>query len=1097
MHRSGTSAVAGELDNLGIYGGKSLMEAAYDNPKGFYENTYINDINSEILEYNNSHWADIGSASLTWDESHIAKAKLSIKQQYRKASDIYLKDPQISLLLPFWIDVLSQLGYRICHLFVIRHPSEIVSSLARRNNFHPEKSKVLIRKYWSLALQLLSKATFAIIDYGELLEDPKIVIRKLKDEFRWTPSDAIMSSNHVSQDLQNNISNDIDIANHSEYLNRLYQQIKNYESGDISSLNKLTESITNASSADIKKIKSITHLEFNFAKLFLDSGHGYNEKESFLIQHDGLQLLYKFQFENTRIISIRLIPTHTHSLLSINKLLLHHNGEVIKYELQNNGKRQGDDKYLFVNSLPAFDITFDTYVLIDTLELEMNFLDVSKGHTPNMDSAKVVKSKAGLLLHSIILFFSQPFDFLKHINGQNMRTLRSALRRENPQTIYRNIKKLIHSYDSQVTHWDSSQRTDSEMSSTSKKQTNSNIIIYICGELPEYDKSSGAQRAEKILSILSESVRLIILYNKVNHSKYIEYYTNKGIALHPITSVKKLYKSIANNVVSVIFNKYYSFQDYNSILKYFPYSTTVIDAEDVAWVREVRSVDYTDLTEMDISRNRRNEIETYNAADQLWCVTQSDSDAIKKELPTARINIVSNIHRHTPHIEFKPSESNSILFFANYDHEPNISALKELVDVIFPLVLMDIPTATLIIAGSAIDKVNDLIPENPNINVLGYIEHNAIPQLYESASMIIAPLKFGSGIKGKVTESIMYKVPVITNAIGNEGINLIDKESGFVTQDSKVMAKYAVDIYNQKYDLKRITDNAYEKLEPLISFDNNSKNILESLFTKVSICIVTYNQLDLLRSCIDSILALTIYPNYEILIYSNGCDDGTVDYLNKLEKNKANVKIIISDSNDVYVEPNNRLIEMAQDNDVVLLNNDVEVHYEWLSHLCHTARLNESCGIVGAKVLYPNGRLQEYGSEIYADGAGTNIGKGDNPDQPEYNSIKSVPYVSGCCMYINRSTIAAIGILDIGYAPCYFEDSDYCYTAWKNDIMTLVNPKSVITHYEGASAGNDESSGFKKYQAINRGKFLSKHKEDIVAINKKAHSNHTLISTSL
>ena len=246
--------------------------------------------------------------------------------------------------------------------------------------------------------------------------------------------------------------------------------------------------------------------------------------------------------------------------------------------------------------------------------------------------------------------------------------------------------------------------------------------------------------------------------------------------------------------------------------------------------------------------------------------------------------------------------------------------------------------------------------------------------------------------------------------------------------------------------------------------------------------------MQLLRTCIESIYECTIYPNFEILVYSNACKDGTVDYLKQLSQEKENIEFIFSSENEVYVTPNNKLMEIAGDNNVVLLNNDVTVTMGWLSHLIHAGRLIPKAGIVGAKVLFPDGSLQEFGNEIYVDGQGSNIGKYDDPNKEIYNTISSVSYVSGCCMYIKRTTLDLIGSFDVSFSPCYFEDSDLCYSAWEHDLATIVTHKCIVVHKEGATAGTDESLGFKKYQSINREKFLSKHKESIDYVNRKSRN---------
>ncbi|MFK7983460.1 MAG: glycosyltransferase family 2 protein, partial [Saprospiraceae bacterium] len=151
----------------------------------------------------------------------------------------------------------------------------------------------------------------------------------------------------------------------------------------------------------------------------------------------------------------------------------------------------------------------------------------------------------------------------------------------------------------------------------------------------------------------------------------------------------------------------------------------------------------------------------------------------------------------------------------------------------------------------------------------------------------------------------------------------------------------------------------------------------------------------------------------------------------------------------------------------------------WLLSLQETAYTSKEYGIVGAKILYPDGSLQEFGAELYADGTGINIGKGDNPNLKKYNQLKEVGYVSGCAMYIKRSTINTIGTFDEQFHPCYFEDSDYCYAAKEKQLKTVVTPHSVVYHEEGSTAGTSTNSGFKQYQLINRAKFLAKHKSKL------------------
>ena len=162
-------------------------------------------------------------------------------------------------------------------------------------------------------------------------------------------------------------------------------------------------------------------------------------------------------------------------------------------------------------------------------------------------------------------------------------------------------------------------------------------------------------------------------------------------------------------------------------------------------------------------------------------------------------------------------------------------------------------------------------------------------------------------------------------------------------------------------------------------------------------------------------------------------------------------------------------------NDVVLVNNDVTVTQNWLMELHKAAYLSEQIGVAGSKILFPDGQLQEFGAELYADGRGNNIGRLEDPHLAIYNKITETGYVSGCTMYIKRSTIEKIGVFDERFHPCYCEDSDYCYTAKEQGLKTIVTPHSIVYHDEGSTSGTDTGTGFKQYQQINIQKFLKKH----------------------
>ena len=111
----------------------------------------------------------------------------------------------------------------------------------------------------------------------------------------------------------------------------------------------------------------------------------------------------------------------------------------------------------------------------------------------------------------------------------------------------------------------------------------------------------------------------------------------------------------------------------------------------------------------------------------------------------------------------------------------------------------------------------------------------------------------------------------------------------------------------------------------------------------------------------------------------------------------------------------------------MFLNNDTELAGGALNALVDRIASDKSIGIVGSKLIYPDGRLQEAGGIIFSDASGWNYGRLDVAQKPEYAFCRDVDYVSGAAFLIPTALFRSLGGFDDRYAPAYYEDADLCF----------------------------------------------------------------------
>lgn len=257
----------------------------------------------------------------------------------------------------------------------------------------------------------------------------------------------------------------------------------------------------------------------------------------------------------------------------------------------------------------------------------------------------------------------------------------------------------------------------------------------------------------------------------------------------------------------------------------------------------------------------------------------------------------------------------------------------------------------------------------------------------------------------------------------------------------------------------------------------------------VSIVIPVYNKALYTFNCLLSVLLNSDGVSYEVIVVDDGSTDETQSMLAEIE----NIRVEVNQKNVGFGHTCNNGARLATGRYIAFLNNDTQVHKGWLSALVEVAESDSSAGLVGAKLVYPDGTLQEAGGIVWRDGSAWNYGRRDDPEKPEYNYVRDVDYCSAACVLVPRNLFEKAGGFSSLYEPAYYEDTDLAFTIREMGYRVIYQPKAVVTHFEGVTAGTDTLSGTKRYQEVNRSKFVDKWRTALER-NHLANAQHPLLA---
>ncbi|OGK30658.1 hypothetical protein A3F29_00220, partial [Candidatus Roizmanbacteria bacterium RIFCSPHIGHO2_12_FULL_33_9] len=219
----------------------------------------------------------------------------------------------------------------------------------------------------------------------------------------------------------------------------------------------------------------------------------------------------------------------------------------------------------------------------------------------------------------------------------------------------------------------------------------------------------------------------------------------------------------------------------------------------------------------------------------------------------------------------------------------------------------------------------------------------------------------------------------------------------------------------------------------------------------VSIIIVNFNGLQLLKECLASLKKIT-YKNIETIIVDNGSTDGSLEELSKKRYQTLGIKLIKNKKNLGFAEANNQAFKKALGDFILLLNNDTVVTPNFLKVLVNKINSDSLIGVVQPKVIFlDNKRLQSGGAFFTLMGFLYYFGYGQDPSEEKYNKSMQIFSGNGACILIKRKIINRVSLFDKDFFA-YYEETDFCHRAWLAGYKVVYEPKATIYHKGGQTS---------------------------------------------
>lgn len=348
-------------------------------------------------------------------------------------------------------------------------------------------------------------------------------------------------------------------------------------------------------------------------------------------------------------------------------------------------------------------------------------------------------------------------------------------------------------------------------------------IVVMEAKIPEFDKNAGDKSIWHIIkSYINMGFNVIFASDDyLQFEPYSTIMREKGIKLINDFGVfsKNMFfdwlKFNAKNIDYFLLVRPNVSIKYLDEIKKYKNIKILYYGQDLHFLREQRDYELTKNKRSLINSKKYKKIEQklIKEAKMSYFPSVVEKEIAKSLVPKSNVEVVPVYMYKTdnePNI-LPYEERKDLLFIGGFKHKPNVDGVLWFIDEVFNKIKKEIPNVKFNIVGSnACGEILKL--QSENINVLGFVSDEELSNLYKSTRVVVAPLRFGAGMKGKVVEALYNKCPIVTTSIGAEGINNLNNAIT-IADDAKTFAKKVIELYLNKELNEKNSNNSFKIIE--------------------------------------------------------------------------------------------------------------------------------------------------------------------------------------------------------------------------------------------------------------------------------------------